>query len=81
MQIYFSFRLNNFTQYLFSLELPKDTDTYSANASVGYNILMQELARMSAYFCEKAGAGGLIGVHLLTFRNPLSFVVSEVSVC
>ena len=57
-----------------------DTDTYAAATSVGYNMLMQELARMSAYFCEKAGSGGLIGVHLLSLQSPSMFVATAVSV-
>ena len=41
---------------------------------------MQELARMSSYFCEKAGAGGLIGVHLVTVQWFSSFVATGVSI-
>ena len=41
---------------------------------------MKELARKSAYFCEKAGSGGLIGVHLLSFQTLTSYFVTEVSV-
>jgi len=41
---------------------------------------MQELARRSTYFCEKASAGGFIGLHLATVENLLHFVETEVSV-
>lgn len=43
-------------------------------------MLMEALARMSAYFCKKAGSGGLIGEHLLSLQSPLSFLATEVSV-
>ena len=65
-------------QFSFSLALPKNADTTAT--SIGYNILMQELARMSSYFCEKAGAGGLIGVHLVTVQWFSSFVATGVSI-
>ena len=41
----------------------------TAAASIAYNQLMQELARRSAYFCEKACAGGLIAEHLVDIQH------------
>ena len=69
---------SNLYQYSFSLALPKNTDTTAT--SIGYNTLLQELTRMSSYFCEKAGAGGLIGVHLVTVQRFSSFVATGVSI-
>ena len=65
-------------QFSFSLALPKNADTTAT--SIGYNTLMQELARMSSYFCEKAGTGGLIQVHLVTVQWFSSFVATGVSI-
>jgi len=43
-------------------------------------MLMEELARKSTYFCEKAGAGGFLNVHLATVLYWTSFGTTEVSV-
>ena len=53
----------------------------NATAAIIYNQLMQEFARRSAHFCEKACTGGLI--HLLLVNLQYFVIVSapEVSRC
>ena len=53
----------------------------TAAASIGYYQLMQELTRRSAYFCEKACAGGLILLLLESVKQFAVISVLEVSRC
>ena len=53
----------------------------TAAASIGYYQLMQELTRRSAYFCEKACAGGLILLLLESVKRFAVVSVLEVSRC
>ena len=45
-------------------------------ADLGYSMLIQDMARQSAYFCEKSGAGGFIGVMLCTVQSYMNNLVS-----
>ena len=59
---------------LFStLALKADIDIV---ADLGYSMLIQDMARQSAYFCEKSGAGGFIGVMLCTVQSYMNNLVS-----
>ena len=54
--------------------LKVDTD-----ANNGYGLLLQDMARLSEYFCEKANNGGLVAVLLVTVNSYQKFLVHEVS--
>ena len=54
--------------------LKADTD-----ANVGYGLLLQDMARLSEYFCEKANDSGLVKVLLVTVNNYQRHLVNEVS--
>ena len=45
-------------------------------ASIGYSLLLQELARMSTYFCERAIVGDLVS---LLLKSCSIVLVTEVS--
>ena len=47
-------------------------------ADLGYSMLIQDMAGRSAYFCEKAGAGGFIVEMLCTVQIYMNNLVAEV---
>ena len=53
----------------------------NATAAIIYNQLMQEFARRSAHFCEKACTGGLIHLLLVNLQHFVIVSAPEVSRC
>lgn len=53
----------------------------NAAAAIVYNQLIQEFARRSAYFCEKAYTGGLIHLLLVNLQHFVIVSAPEVSRC
>ena len=53
----------------------------NATAAIIYNQLMQEFARRSAHFCEKACTGGLIHPLLVNLQHFVIVSAPEVSRC
>ena len=53
----------------------------NAAAAIVYNQLMQEFARRSAHFCEKACTGGLIHLLLVNLQHFVIVSAPEVSRC
>ena len=51
-----------------------DTDS-----NVGYGLLLQDIAQLSEYFCEKANDGGLVTLFLVTIDFYQNLPVHEVS--
>ena len=49
------------------------------NANIAYGLLLQDMARLSEYFCEKANDSGLVGVLLVTVNSYQRYLVHEVS--
>ena len=49
------------------------------DSNVGYGLLLQDMAQLSEYFCEKANDGGLVAVFLVTVDSYLDMPVHEVS--
>lgn len=45
---------------------------------VGYGLLVQEMARVSTHFCDKAGSGGLVGNLLVTVHAYVNVLVNQV---
>ena len=48
-------------------------------ADLGYSMLIQDMARQSAYFCEKSGTGGVIVVMLCTVQSYMNNLMAKVS--
>ena len=49
------------------------------DANVSYGLLLQDMARLSEYFCEKANNSGLVQILLVTVNNYQRHIVHEVS--
>ena len=61
---------------IFAIHTALRVDT---KANIGYGLLLQDMARLSEYFCEKANAGGLVGVLLVTVKNYRNMLVCKVT--
>ena len=48
-------------------------------ANIGYGLLLQDMARLSEYFCEKANDCGLVTILLVTVNSYQNKLVHEVS--
>lgn len=64
---------------IYILTVMRKTATATTAVTIAYNHLMQEWARRSTYFCEKACAGGLVIPLLIRVQNLTSFLETEVS--
>ena len=47
-------------------------------ANIGYANLLQDMAKLSEYFCEKANDDGLTDVFLVTVNNYQHMLVNKV---
>ena len=47
-------------------------------ANIGYGLLLQEMARISSYFCEEAVVGRLVDVLLVTVNSYQNLLTNEV---
>ena len=47
-------------------------------ANIGFGLLLQDMARLSEYFCEKAYDGGLVTILLVTVNSYQNERVHEV---
>lgn len=70
----------NFEQPLRDLYQPLSVLKGLTRSNFGYGLLLQDMAKLSDYFCEKACDDGLVNVLLVTINSYQRFILNEVSI-